>query len=206
VSTKGRQQISKVSSLDAAGKTVEYVSTDPAAQPGPGEEVEQRDLDCTDCHNRAGHAFELPERAVDRALAEGRISPELPFVRKKAVEILRAEYPDRDTAGRGVADALGAFYASSYPAVYSGRRALVDAAGAQLKEIYLRNVFPEMKVAWGTYPNHAGHEDFPGCFRCHDDAHKSADGKVISQDCAACHEVLAMEEKDPKVLAQLNLK
>jgi hypothetical protein len=206
VSTKGRQVISRVSYVDDAGRTVEYVSGDPAAAAAPGEPVEQRAMDCMDCHNRPSHAFQLPQRAVDRALAEGRISAELPFVRKKSVEILRADYPDRETAARRIPEALAGFYASAHPAVYAARRALVDTAGAQLKDIYLRNVFPEMKVAWGTYPDNIGHEDFPGCFRCHDDEHKSADGKVISQDCAACHAVLAMEEQNPKVLAELNLK
>ena len=206
VSTQGRQVIPRVSYVDDSGKTVEYVSEEAVATPATDPAVEHRGMDCMDCHNRPSHSFQLPERAVDRALAEGRISPELPFVRKKAVEILRADYPDRETAGRRIVEALGAFYAGSYPAVYGARRGLVDVAAAQLKEIYLRNVFPEMKVAWGTYPNNIGHEDFAGCFRCHDDKHKSADGKVISQDCTACHAVLAMEEKDPKVLADLGLK
>ena len=44
-----------------------------------------------------------------------------------------------------------------------------------------------MKVTWGTYPNHLGHVDTPGCFRCHDDGHKAADGTVITQDCELCH-------------------
>ena len=70
----------------------------------------------------------------------------------------------------------------------------------------MRNVFPEMKLTWGTHPNNIGHEDFPGCFRCHDGKHKTAAGKVISDDCSACHQILAMEEKDPKVLADLGLK
>ena len=46
-----------------------------------------------------------------------------------------------------------------------------------------------MKVTWGTYPNHIGHVDTPGCFRCHDDSHKSADGKLIAQDCELCHSI-----------------
>jgi hypothetical protein len=206
VSTQGRQVIPRVSYLDDSGRTVEYVSDEPAATPDGDPAVEHRGMDCMDCHNRPSHTFQLPERAVDQAMAEGRISPELPFVRKKAVEILRVAYPDRETASRRIVEALGAFYAASYPAVYGTRRALVDAAAAQLKDIYLRNVFPQMNVGWGTYPNNLGHEDFSGCFRCHDDKHKSADGKVISQDCTACHAVLAMEESDPKVLADLNLK
>jgi hypothetical protein len=63
-----------------------------------------------------------------------------------------------------------------------------------------------MKVTWGTYLNNVGHEDFPGCFRCHDDQHRAPDGRVITQDCDACHAVLAMEERDPKVLGELGLK
>ena len=43
--------------------------------------------------------------------------------------------------------------------------------------------------------------DFPGCFRCHDDDHKAGNGKAIAQDCGSCHELLATDEKEPKVLA-----
>ena len=46
-----------------------------------------------------------------------------------------------------------------------------------------------MKVKWGTYPNHLGHVDTPGCFRCHDDSHKAKDGAVIKQDCELCHAI-----------------
>jgi len=82
----------------------------------------------------------------------------------------------------------------------------VEAAAQQVLAIYRRNVFPEMKVAWGTHPNNIGHEDFLGCFRCHDENHKSADGRTITQDCNACHTVLAMDETNPKVLEDLGLK
>jgi hypothetical protein len=62
-----------------------------------------------------------------------------------------------------------------------------------------------MKVTWGVYPNNIGHTDFPGCFRCHDDAHTSADGRKVSQDCNSCHQLLAMEESAPEILTQLGL-
>jgi cytochrome c peroxidase len=29
-----------------------------------------------------------------------------------------------------------------------------------------------------------------GCFRCHDDKHVSAEGKVISKDCNSCHTIM----------------
>jgi hypothetical protein len=45
---------------------------------------------------------------------------------------------------------------------------------------------------------------FPGCFRCHDDEHRTADGQTISQDCSTCHSLLAVEEENPEILATLN--
>ena len=60
-----------------------------------------------------------------------------------------------------------------------------------------------MNIKWGTYPNHIGHQDTPGCFRCHDGEHTAADGVSIPQDCETCHAILAMEEKDPEILKQL---
>jgi len=203
VSDEKRQVIPRVTYVDDAGKTVEYVSEEPAPGAAAGE---RRAMDCMDCHNRPTHTFDLPERAVDRAIREGAISRDLPFVRKKAVELLRAEYPDRETAAKRLAEGLAGYYQKDYPKVYAERRAQVDAAATRVQEIYARNVFPNMKVTWGTYPNNVGHEDFPGCFRCHDDKHKSADGKVITQDCEACHAVLAVDEENPKILSDLSLK
>jgi hypothetical protein len=71
--------------------------------------------------------------------------------------------------------------------------------------VYDRNIFPEMKVTWGTYPNNIGHTDFPGCFRCHDGNHTAQDGRSITQDCNACHNLLAMDEANPKVLTDLGI-
>jgi hypothetical protein len=69
------------------------------------------------------------------------------------------------------------------------RRQDVEKAVAAADRAYRRNVFPEMHVQFGTYPNNIGHMDFPGCFRCHDDNHKSKDGKTIGQDCDSCHKI-----------------
>jgi hypothetical protein len=72
--------------------------------------------------------------------------------------------------------------------------------------IWQRNIFPEMKITWGTYVNNIGHNDYPGCFRCHDEKHKTQDGKkMITQDCNACHVMLAMEENKPKILKDLGM-
>ena len=201
-----RQIIPVVSYMDDSGKRVEYVSTDVKTTPDQLARAEHRAMDCVDCHNRPTHAFDLPERAVDRAMSEGRINPQLPFVKKEAVAALKGEYADRDTGAERIARTITDFYKTKYPQVYQQHRVAIEAAGEQVKAIYLRNIFPGMRITWGTYPNNIGHEDFLGCFRCHDGKHKTSDGKVISDDCSACHQVLAMDEKDPKILADLGLK
>jgi len=87
----------------------------------------------------------------------------------------------------------------------TGKKPL-EAAAPAVKRIYARNIFPEMMVSWGTYPNNIGHDLFPGCFRCHDDNHKNDSGKTITQECSTCHEPLAMSEENPEILKQLGLK
>ena len=206
VTTDGRRQvIPKVTYIDDDGKTVEYVSTETGATPEQLAAGEVRKMDCMDCHNRPTHAFEMPEPAVDKAMSDGRISKTLPFVKREAVAALKASYPDRDTAARKIPEAITEFYRSKYPDAYQSQRAAVESAGEQVKAIYLRNIFPEMKVTWGVHPNNIGHEDFLGCFRCHDGKHKSSDGRVISDDCESCHQVLALEEEEPKILADFGL-
>jgi hypothetical protein len=71
--------------------------------------------------------------------------------------------------------------------------------------VWERNIFPEMNITWGTYTSHIGHTDFPGCYRCHDDAHTATDGRTISQDCSSCHELLAVEESNPEILTSLGI-
>ena len=94
---------------------------------------------------------------------------------------------------------------NSYPQIYAQRTRDIEQAGQAVLSIYNRNVFPDLKMTWGTYPNNLGHTDFPGCFRCHDGSHASGDGKTISQDCSACHEPLATEEASPEILRTLGI-
>ena len=201
-----RQVIPVVYYTDDKGKTIEFVSTDTKFTKEQLAKGEKRSMDCIDCHNRPTHEFELPENAVDLRMSRGLISPDLPYIRKKAVELLKANYPDRDTAKQRITEGVTSFYRSSYPAIYNTKRAPVEQAAENVANIYLRNVFPDMKVSWGVHPNNIGHNDYPGCFRCHDGSHTSAEGQTISNDCTACHNLLAVQEENPKVLADLGMK
>lgn len=143
----------------------------------------KRQMDCTDCHNRPAHTyFFTSERAVDTAIALGRIPRELPFVRREALAAVKGDYADRAAAMSAIAARLTGFYTSR-----SVDQAIVRRAVAGTQDLWAHNVFPAMRVSWGSYPNHLGHIDTPGCFRCHNEEHTAKDGKVISQDCELCH-------------------
>jgi nitrate/TMAO reductase-like tetraheme cytochrome c subunit len=169
------------------------------------EALPKYDMQCVDCHNRPTHTFDLPGRAVDKALALGEIAVTLPYIKKKGVEVLKANYSTSKEAADQLPRALVTFYQQNYPDLYAKRSQDIHQAAQAVLAIYNRNVSPELKVSWGTYPNNLGHMDFPGCFRCHDGSHSAADGSTITQDCNTCHEPLATEEASPEILKTLGI-
>ena len=48
-------------------------------------------------------------------LSRGLISPELPYIRKKAVELLKANYPDRESAQKQIVEGIKNYYHTRYP-------------------------------------------------------------------------------------------
>jgi len=207
---------------------IEYVATDPTRTSIPwvqkrnddGTETvfataaagagvpkgERRVMDCIDCHNRAAHTFVTAEDALNRAMAEGAVSPSLPWVHKKGLELLKGNYASEDDARAKIPAQLEGFYRTEHPEVLAAKAALVKSAGEQLAVLYNQNVFPYMKVTWGTHPNHIGHMSYPGCFRCHDGEHAAKGGASITQDCSACHNLLVVDEAKPKVLTDLGIQ
>ena len=225
----GRDSLSHLSGIHGVHLGhIEYIATDPTrtaipwvqkrnedgsetvfATPATGNGVpqgERRVMDCIDCHNRAAHTFVTAEDALNRAMAEGAVSPDLPWVHKKSLELLNGTYASEAEARLKIPEQLEAFYRSEHPEVLAAKAALVKAAGDQLVVLYSQNVFPFMKVTWGTHPNHIGHMDYPGCFRCHDGSHAAKDGTSITQDCSACHNLLVVDEAKPKVLTDLGIQ
>jgi nitrate/TMAO reductase-like tetraheme cytochrome c subunit len=186
------------------GSVTEFASSTIAGKGVP--QGERRVMDCIDCHNRASHTMQTAEDALNRAMAEGAVSPDLPWVHKEGLELLKANYSTEAEARQKIPAGLAAFYRSQHPEVMASKSAVVAAAGEGLVNIFTHNVFPEMKVTWGTHPNHIGHMSYPGCFRCHDGDHAAKDGKAITQDCAACHNLLAVDEPKPKVLSDLGIQ
>jgi hypothetical protein len=121
--------------------------------------------------------------AVDRAIASGELPATLPFVKRETVAALTKAYPNEPTALEAIRQSLTAFYASR-PDI-AGKD--LDRAVSTTQRLYATNVFPEMSVTWETYKSQLGHPESSGCFRCHDDEHKTSSGKAIRQDCELCH-------------------
>jgi nitrate/TMAO reductase-like tetraheme cytochrome c subunit len=199
-----REKISFIRFRDRAGQVTEYLAS--GAKKPTEEEIEKRGrvMDCVDCHNRPTHIFRLPETEVDEAMRSGRIDRTLPFIRKVAVETLTRPYDSRAQADTAIPVLIDDYYRKSYPALVQEKPDAIRSAGAALAGLYAANVWPDLKITWGTYRNHIGHKDSPGCFRCHDGEHATEDGKkTIDNDCSTCHTLLAMEEEHPEIEKQL---
>jgi hypothetical protein len=184
----GRQTIPWVRVTDRSGQVREYaVAGVTPAQLAGGD---RRVMDCMDCHNRPSHPIAATaERAVNEAIARGAVPRTLPFIRREAVKALKASSGPEDLAIGEISRALRNFYQSGPARRVAAPAAEIEKAVLATVDIYRRNVFPEMKVTFGTYANNIGHIDFPGCFRCHDDDHQTSQGKAIGQDCESCHKV-----------------
>jgi nitrate/TMAO reductase-like tetraheme cytochrome c subunit len=186
------------------GETRAFVSSDANLDSSKG--LPTYEMQCVDCHNRPTHTFDLPDRAMDKSLALGEIAVTLPYIKKKGVEVLKGSYNTSKEATEKLPQAVISFYQQNYPDLYAKRSQDINQVGQAILAIYNRNVFPDLKVTWGTYPNNLGHTDFPGCFRCHDGSHTTKDGKTITQDCNTCHEPLAVEEVSPEILKTLGIE
>ena len=177
-----RQTIPYVKVTDATGQVKEYFAADVTAPPAGAA---LRTMDCVDCHNMVGHRI-APSAAlaVDAAIAAGQIPRTLPFARREGIRVLEASYPSEDAATQGIDQEIRKFYSSVGKPVDNQE---VGRAVAALQTAYRGNVFPSMKVAWGSYPDNTGHTASPGCLRCHDGSLTAKDGSKINDDCEYCH-------------------
>jgi hypothetical protein len=198
-----REKVYWVRYTDPEGVVTEYTAD--AWHSAERPEYEIRAMDCLDCHTRPSHRFRLPQRALDEALALGSVDSALPWIKKRGVEILESDYADVADAEQQIPIALTEFYRTGYPDLYRDSLSTIEHSAAGLVALYKRNVFPEMGVSWGTYPDHSGHSDFIGCVRCHGAGLKTADGQSISAECTACHRILALREREPEILQELGM-
>lgn len=146
-----------------------------------------RKMDCMDCHNRPSHKYFSPVKFVNNAMTSGMIPVSIPNFKLIAMEVLHAEYPTKDSALKAINSGIKEFYESKYPEYYTSNKIIIENAIGVLQNEFNKNIFPEMNVRWNVYPDHIGHIETNGCFRCHNDKHQSEEQRIISKDCNLCH-------------------
>jgi nitrate/TMAO reductase-like tetraheme cytochrome c subunit len=184
------------------GETFEFANRDVPRQPG----AEPRIMDCVTCHNQPTHGFHLPGAALDDALAHGLLAADLPFIKREALAVLSAPFQSEREARARIKEAILSFYTLTYPELARTRADDLTQAVRGIGDVWARNVFPEMKITWGTYPNNTGHphavavpDDHEGrtndtCTMCHSTTEGNAGGTpsiphaaAADTDCLSCH-------------------
>ncbi|MDH5620811.1 MAG: cytochrome C, partial [Gammaproteobacteria bacterium] len=145
-----------------------------------------------------------PGKEIDRAISSGLIDRDLPFVKRESLRIIDAEYESHELARVAIDEQLTRYYADNYPELAVAEQDAIAATASTLGDIYAVNVFPQMKVWWDTYPNHIGHEQSDGCFRCHNKRMRTAERVELEHECDTCHVLLAEREENPHIMSTLD--
>jgi len=189
------QEIPFVRVVNDDGSTVDYVDVESDFDSSNIDSSKLKEMDCITCHNRITHRIYTPEESVDRALALGQISPSIPEIRKKGVEVLRGDYATQAEAQVGIAK-LESYYEGNHPEFYELNSGKVADAVQLLQKIYADSVFIDQKVNWDSHPTNIGHIDSPGCFRCHDGKHLDNQQQAVRLECNLCHSIPVVKGAD----------
>jgi hypothetical protein len=186
------------------GESYEYLDSDLKVAKSDLAKLETRIVDCMDCHNRPAHNYQPPALYINNAITSGAIPKELPQIKFAAMELLRKDFKSTDDAMVGIKNEINQFYKDNYPDIYNSKRQLIDRGIKGIQTAFGNNAFPEMKVKWSAYPNNIGHLEFPGCFRCHNDRHKTSGGRLIKKECNQCHLINAQGPPDKLQVSAIN--
>ncbi len=170
------------------GTITEYLDIESGFDPSEINPDELVEMDCITCHNRITHLVKTPEATVDEMINRGIIDPEIPEIRRVAVETYSQLYDTTEIGLEGIAG-IASFYETYYSDYYTENQEKVDRAIEALQDAYAQSVFPEQNSDWTTHPNNIGHTDSPGCFRCHGGQHLNAQGEAIRLECNLCHSI-----------------
>jgi nitrate/TMAO reductase-like tetraheme cytochrome c subunit len=155
-----------------------------------------RTMDCIDCHNRPSHKYRSPSVYFDKIMLTNAVGKEIPFIKKTAMGILRNNFPTKDTALMQIREGIINYYKSGFSEFFEKNQAKIDQSIVSLQKAYSQNSFPGMKVTYDVYPDHIGHLESEGCFRCHNDSFRSDNGRKITRDCNLCHTIIGQGKQD----------
>jgi len=190
----------EVTSTDGSIETYNNVASPMTAE--AVERAEKQVMDCGDCHNRAGHPFRNPEEEVDLALATGRLSPALPFIKTRMVDLLGQAFSSEEEAAARIDEAWQSYKTefpdieASNPEAWNSARAFMEEQREFLTNLMIRSRFMEDGVSWRSFPDHNGHKLDPGCFRCHGGRLQRSDGTPIPVNCTTCHSIPLVTRRD----------
>ena len=172
------------------GQTTTYF--DAASKVGRAEmnQAPKHRMECADCHNAAGHPFANPADRVDRALLEGKIDRSLPSIKARALTIIEQAVPLHGPMEEQVPK-FEKIIADAAPKGEMKPAAKVAEAqfATTMLDILKLSEFEAKDLTWKSFPNHVGHKDSPGCFRCHDGKHFNEKGEAIRLQCTLCHDL-----------------
>jgi nitrate/TMAO reductase-like tetraheme cytochrome c subunit len=190
---KDQTEIPFVRVVHDNGTVTEYtdVESDFDRQDLPNEELEE--MDCITCHNRITHLVNYPEDMIDKLLHRNLISPEIPEIRRVSLDLFYRDYDRVQTALDSIA-LLDEYYQKNHPGYYEENQAQIVQAIDQLQNAFAQSVYPEQKSDWTSHPNHIGHENTPGCFRCHGGKHLNPQEEAIRLECNLCHSIPVVSE------------
>jgi len=163
-----------------------------------------RTMDCIDCHNRPSHDYKSPPVYFDKAMLTDEVSKDIPYIKRTAMGILRNTFTDKDTAFMQIRDGIINYYRSDFADYFEKNNDKIDQSVAALQKAYSQNTFAAMKVTYDVYPNHIGHLEVEGCFRCHNDLFTTENGKKITKDCNLCHTIIGQGK--PDMMAYTNIR
>ena len=183
-----RREIPWVEVRRPDGTKVVYTDAETKLKPDQIAALPARPMACYDCQNSVGHPFKNPANIVDEAIRTGKIDRALPNAKARAVALIGAlgdvtgeERERQQRVDKLIADA------SAKAATPAEQKPLEEKFNKAMREILLGASFEEKGFTWKSFPNHTGHADTPGCFRCHDGKHYNDKGEAIRLQCTLCH-------------------
>ena len=196
---EAKQDIPWVQVKDETGKLIVYESKENPLTEEERSIAQVSEMDCIDCHNRPSHVFKSPEYIMNHLLYAGSVNPEIPNIRSIGSKALIGDYKSSAEADKKMEEFILNEYKDNEDMTPELKSDL-DKAIKAIQARYHENFFPEMKTRWDVHFSNIGHKTNLGCFRCHDDNHKTEEGKVIRRDCNHCHLIVAQGEQGSEAM------
>jgi len=190
---KEEQIIPYIRVAEKYGPDTEYfdIKSDFSAEQINEEELVE--MDCITCHNRITHLVSYPEDIIDALLERDLISSTIPEIHQMSLDTYYQDHPSVQAA-MSAFDSLDNYYQENYPDFYIQNSNKIKQAIEELKTSYANTVSLEQKSDWASHSDNIGHENSPGCFRCHDGEHLSAKEEAIRLECNLCHSIPVVSE------------